>query len=181
MGVMVRDRRGAYHYLTVGFLALLFAGCSSGPKYRPVEVPSTADAAYNRGDYETAHSLYKREAEQGKAEAQYTLGVMYYTGRGVPQDYAEAAKWYRKAAEQGYAAAQYNLGFMYYTGQGVQRDSIPAHMWFNLAASRYPVSEIKNRNDAIVYRDRVASLMTPAQIAEAQRLATEWKPKTEAR
>ena len=35
------------------------------------------------------------------AEAQASLGVMYYQGKGVPRDYAEVVKWYRLAAEQG--------------------------------------------------------------------------------
>ena len=56
----------------------------------------------------------KRLAEDGDAEAQNDLGVMYGNGEGVPQDYKEAVKWYRLAAEQGVAAAQYNLGGMYY-------------------------------------------------------------------
>ena len=45
-------------------------------------------------------------AEQGVAEAQYNLGMMYYTGSGVHQDYAEALRWFRQAAEQGHAEAQ---------------------------------------------------------------------------
>lgn len=45
----------------------------------------------------------KQRADQGVAEAQHNLGVMYFNGDGVRQDYAEALKWYRKAAEQGYA------------------------------------------------------------------------------
>ena len=53
-----------------------------------------------------------KAAEQGQAEAQYTLGFMYAKGEGVPQDYAEAMKWFRKAAEQGHAEAQHNLGVM---------------------------------------------------------------------
>jgi len=40
-------------------------------------------------------------AEAGDAVAQYSLGVSYATGRGVPQDYAEAVLWYWLAAEQG--------------------------------------------------------------------------------
>jgi uncharacterized protein len=55
-------------------------------------------------------------AEQGYAEAQYNLGVMYGNGNGVVQDYAEAVKWYRLAAEQGNAKAQNNLGVMYEYG-----------------------------------------------------------------
>ena len=55
----------------------------------------------------------KIKAEQGDAEAQYLLGVMYDYGRGVPEDAAEAVKWTLKAAKQGFAKAQYSLGFMY--------------------------------------------------------------------
>jgi hypothetical protein len=116
----------------------------------------------------------KTLAEQGFPAAQYNVGVMYYEGRDVPQDYAEAVKWYRKAAEQGDANAQYNLGGMYYQGKGVQQDYIIALMWLNLAASRMSDAE---KRGAVRNRDTVASKMTPEQIAEAQRLAREWKPK----
>jgi TPR repeat protein len=104
---------------------------------------------------------------------------MYDNGQGVLQDYVEAARWYRRAAEQGVATAQANLADMYAFGRGVPQDYVLAHMWFNLAASRYPASEIDARKKAIHNRDLVASKMTPAQIAEAQRLAREWKPKKE--
>ena len=42
-----------------------------------------------------------RKAEQGDAEAQNVLGLMYSLGLGVPPDKHEAVKWYRRAAEQG--------------------------------------------------------------------------------
>ncbi len=100
---------------------------------------------------------------------------MYINGQGVPQDFAKALQWYRKAAEQGHAKAQGNLGFMYGRGQGVPQDYAQAHMWFNLAASRFPPGE--DRDKAVKYRDIGASKMTPAQIAEAEKLAREWKPK----
>jgi TPR repeat protein len=118
-------------------------------------------------------------AEQGHAEAQYNLGGMYAEGRGVPQDYGEAAKWFRKAAEQGHAEAQYNLGGMYFRGRGVPRDFVLAHMWFNLSVSRVPASERETREATEIIIDLVASKMTPFQIAEAQRMAREWKPKKE--
>ena len=51
-------------------------------------------------------------------------------------------------------------------------------MWFNLAAAHFPASEISHRSDARKYRDLVAEKMTPEQIAEAQKLALEWKPKS---
>jgi TPR repeat protein len=104
---------------------------------------------------------------------------MYREGRGVPQNDAEAVKWFRKAAEQGYAGAQYSLGYMYANGQGVPQDYVLAHMWCNLAVSRFPASEKEKREMVVKYRDIVASEMPPAQIAEAERLAREWKPKGE--
>ena len=49
-------------------------------------------------------------AEQGDAEAQFSLGIMYDSGRGVPQDATEAIRWYRLAADQGFADAQQPRG-----------------------------------------------------------------------
>ncbi len=47
-------------------------------------------AAYERGDYETALREFRPLAEQGLASAQYSLGLMYDNGEGVPQDYIQA-------------------------------------------------------------------------------------------
>ena len=78
----------------------------------------------------------RQAAEQGDAEAQKNLGVMYATGEGVPQDNREAVKWSRMAAEQGDAGAQYNLGFSYYHGEGVLKASREAVKWFRMAAEQ---------------------------------------------
>jgi len=64
-------------------------------------------------------------------------------------------------------------------GQGVPRDYVQSYMWFTLAASRFTASEQGNREMAGSNRDIAASKMTPAQIAEAQRLVREWKPRKE--
>ncbi len=132
-------------------------------------------AADPGGDPATAISELRSRAEFGRAKAQYRLGVIYYYGQVVPQDYAEALQWYRKAAEQGYATAQYYLGVTYHTGLDVPQDYVQAHMRYNLAASRFPLGE--DRDKAVKYRDIVAAKMTPAQIAEAEKLAREWTPK----
>ena len=109
-------------------------------------------------------------AEQGKAAAHSNLGFMYGKGQGVPQDWQEAANWGRRAAEQGLAVAQYNLAVAYGQGKGVPKDYVLAHMWANLAAAQ-------GEEKAIEARDAFETLMTPAQFAEAQRLAREWTPK----
>ncbi len=132
-------------------------------------------ATYRRGDYATAVRELRPFAEQGVAEAQFLLGVMYDKGLGVPQDYVEAVGWWRKAAEQGHAKAQYNLGVMYGNVLGAPQDYAQAHMWFNLAASGFPPGE--NRDKVVKYRDIFAKRITPAQLSEAEKLAREWSPK----
>ena len=75
-------------------------------------------------------------AEQGDADAQVALGVIYATGSVVPKDEKEAVKWYRKAAEQRNATAQYSLGIMYYHGKGVAKDEVEAVKWIRKAAEQ---------------------------------------------
>jgi TPR repeat protein len=159
-----------------------------------------AVVAYRRADYATAFRIYRSMADQGLAIAQFNVGLMYDNGQGVSKDevqamtwyrlaadqgrsdaqyqlghlyykqnnYAEAAKWFHLAADQGRADAQSNLGSMYAEGEGVSQDFVQALMWFTLSAAQ-------NHKDGIENRDRAAGLMTPAQIAEAQKLARAWK------
>jgi hypothetical protein len=126
-------------------------------------------------DYAEAVRWCRKAAEQGHPGAQFQLGVMYEMGLGVTQDWAEAVRWYRKAAEQGDAHAQFDLGVMYAHGEGVPQDYVQAHMWVSLAASR---ASGDDQRKFAHERDFLAEKMTPQQVAEAQRLAREWKPKT---
>jgi TPR repeat protein len=115
----------------------------------------------------------RKAADQGQVGTQTLLGAMYAEGKGVDQDYAEAIRWYRQAANQEDATAQSLLGAMYIFGTGVPKDYVEAHMWLGLAASRARGDDQKKFADA---RESLARLMTAAQIAEAQRLARDWKP-----
>jgi TPR repeat protein len=156
--------------------------------YRLAADQGQAGAQYNLGlmyasgqgmvrDYAEAVKWYRLAADQGDASAQNGLGLMYANGQGVPQDYAEAGKRVRKAADQGDAEAQFNLGVMYHEGYGVPQDYVQAHQWLNLAASGFPSSKKGERDRAVRNRDILAAMMTPVQVAEAQRLAREWNPK----
>ncbi|MEQ6340919.1 MAG: sel1 repeat family protein [Gammaproteobacteria bacterium] len=115
----------------------------------------------------------KELAAQGDAAAQLGVGAMYAIGQDVPQDFAEAVKWYRKAAEQGNSGGQFSLGLMYQNGRGVSKDFVQAHKWLNLAAAQKS-GELQEKTAAL--RDELANRMLPEQVAEAQRLAREWKP-----
>lgn len=101
-------------------------------------------------------------------DAQATLGAMYSLGEGVPKDDAKAVEWYQRAASSGQASAQQNLGAAYLRGEGVATDSVLAYAWSNLAGGQGKEGASKNR-------DIAARRMTPAEIAEAQRLSSGWK------
>ena len=86
----------------------------------------------------------RKDAEDGDAKAQTTLGVMYFTGEAISKDAsgkvlstdaAKAAAWFHRAAQQGNADAQFNLGLMYATGQGgLTQDSVKAVDFFRKSA-----------------------------------------------
>lgn len=59
---------------------------------------------------------------------------------------------------------------MYFKGKGVTQDYVEAHKWFNLAAAH-------GSKKALMNRDTLTKRMTPAQIAEAQRRARNWRPR----
>jgi uncharacterized protein len=104
-------------------------------------------------------------ASQGDANCQFTLGVMALNRR----DYENAMEWLLKAAAQANHAAQDKIGLMYRDGLGVPQDNIQAYMWFTLSANI-------SGQFFTPLRDNLGLKMTPAEIDEAKRRATEWKP-----
>jgi TPR repeat protein len=140
-----------------------------------------------------AFKWYRIAADQNSAYAENVLGVAYERGFYVAQDDAEAFRWYRRAANKIYDrpgntwihSPQYNIAAMYASGRGTAQDYVRALMWFTLAISfgdtRPPAPLGVKLVDtpkltAPEQRDRLMALMTSAQIAEAEKLASEWKP-----
>ncbi len=153
--------------------------------------------------YAAALQELKPLAEQGKAAAQFKLGLMYYKGQSLPQDFPEALKWFRLAARQGYVYAQFNTGYMYEKGQGVPQDYTEAARWYRRAAGQgntsaqynlgtmhekglgvqqddvqalmwYNLAAAQGDTKAALARERLSVWMSPAQISEAQRLSREF-------
>ena len=120
------------------------------------------------------------DAVQGNVTAQCNVGQEYLRGEGVLQDYEKAVEWIRKAAEHNDAICQFILGKLYAEGKAVPTNYVEAHKWYNLSSSQdqggsggwTPERLIKRME-----RDALEGRMTHSQIAEAQRLAREWKPK----
>jgi TPR repeat protein len=122
---------------------------------------------FGKADFKEALRWLRKAAAHGDANAQNELGQMYEDGEGGRQNYVFAARWYRKAAEHvpdlgGAGQGRNNLGLLYMDGLGVPKDFVQAYMWFRLAHIEKNLSNAKTQ-------------MTPAQILEAERMATEWK------
>lgn len=195
-----RTRRAVTGRALAGmFLCLLLTTPAGASMYE-------AMVAYSQRDYAAALQGFQQYAEQGDSIAQYSLGLMYFYGQGVPQDYAEALAWYKKAGERGDAKALYSVARMYNEGMGVARDYVEAFDWFKKAAElgngdaqtqlgviyyvgmqipRDYVKSLKWLNIAASlgvdiapkYAGVVAKHMTAAQIVEAHYLADAWLEK----
>jgi len=119
---------------------------------------------FEEGDFVTAQKIFTPLAEAGDPEAQFYLGMLYFTGdggeknleeagnwferaakqrdpkakdktfEGITKEYDRALYWYRKIAESGYAKAQFYLGVMYAAGRDVDIDYKESARWFEKAA-----------------------------------------------
>ena len=101
--------------------------------------------------------------KQGYVNAENNLGVMYQDANGVAANEVEALKWFTKAAEQGFPEAQKNLGAMFEKGIGVPKDYVQAAKWYSLAVAQ------ANEGAVDKYLE-LAKIMTPEQVAQAQKM-----------
>ena len=127
--------------------------------------------AFQAGDFEKARAEFAAAADAGDAIAQFHLGSLYDTGKGVPYDLGEAMRWYRRAALQGDPSAQFNLAVLY-EGEdaAVPRDLIQSYVFYTLSAlNQGPPYAVRNRAD-------VEDRMTAEEIEVAGRLVIEFKP-----
>jgi len=98
----------------------------------PAFVPLLFPAFLHAGDQLFADTL--QLAEQGDPEAQFSLGLIYDTGREDKRDPERAVYWYSKAAKAGIAGACLYLGMKYEFGTGVQQNRTQAQYWYKQAA-----------------------------------------------
>jgi TPR repeat protein len=117
---------------------------------------------------------FREAAAQGLVDAQFEVGNCYLEGRGVAKDIEEATRWIRLAAERGFPLAQNTLGLHYVKGTGVSRDLVQAYKWLSLAAA----SDDEHAPEIRVNIAKVEASLTKEQVAQAQRLAREFRPAT---
>lgn len=82
-------------------------------------------------DVERSEKMVEKLAEQGYANAQFSLGDKYYGAK----DYANSLMWFEKASAQGYKKADRYLGHQYYYGYGVERNYKKALSYYLSAAT----------------------------------------------
>ena len=135
-------------------------------------------------NYSEAFKLCSKAAEKGDKTGLLGLSTCYDGGFGVSADYAKAAEIVRGFAEAGDKYEQRNLGMDYEQGHGITQDFVEAYKWYILAAANEDATSEKTikasgLDTASTMRDRLAQQMTPEQIAEAQQLAREFKPRND--
>ncbi len=80
---------------------------------------------------------YRRAAEQGDAEGQFTLALWLWLGLNVEENRTEAVKWWQKAADQDRADAQFWLAGAYEEGEGgLTKDLAAAARWYRRSAEQ---------------------------------------------
>lgn len=161
--------------------------------------------AYKDKDYAKALKELTPLADQGDADAQCTLGKMYWMGEGVLKDPERGVKLFKLSAAQGNPDAQFYVGSWYLLPH---RDVAEGAKWLRLSAeqgnkdAQWLLGKAYLEGDKDLPRDPVqadlwlqlaadqnldfykAALraaegqMTPAQVAKGRALAAAWKPKS---
>ena len=99
---------------------------------------AAADYLEQFNDAKAKLAALQKKAEAGDADAQDTLGSIYYDAGlpGVEKNDQLAVQWFSKAAAQGHAHAQLGMGLAYEAGRGVPKDGSQAANWYQKAADQ---------------------------------------------
>jgi uncharacterized protein len=127
--------------------------------------------AFGLTDYHEAVRWLQKAAEQELPNAQYTLGQMYELGEGVAKNDVVAGRWFKTAADHlssvpGVWEAEVELAYMYRDGR-LRDGDIEAYTWLAIVDGSLvpPISDDT---------DLLARHMSKRDIAEAQRMASDW-------
>ena len=140
---------------------------------------------YKDANFDIARKFWQPLAESGDCDAEYSMGLLYYSGAGVRRSYEKAHTWWTRAAEQGQGQAQAVLGASYTRaripyifidcrkGCGTDRDLVEGYKWFGLASESSSPRIVSTSQSSI---ERISAQMSAEQIEEAQQEINNWKP-----
>jgi uncharacterized protein len=159
-GAGARDQANAMRWLQLE---------SSGDGMPTADWDTVSDYGLPKDQKQAAY-WYRLAAEKGLAEAQYSLGRLYATGKGVPHDEEQATAWVRSAASQGFPPAEARLGARYAAGKGTTQDDRLAYFWLTLAF-------LHGEKSAEKLRSAEAAKLKPADVNATDLQAQRWKPR----
>lgn len=119
-------------------------------------------------DLREAFKWFNKAADNGDNFGLLQTGGAYLLGRGVPKDVNEGLRLIRQSAESGHPMAQNLLGLLHDNGEVLPQNPVLAYMYYNLGAAQ-------GNKDAAHGKAKVAEMLTPSQLAEAQILSTQWR------
>lgn len=97
-----------------------------------------------------------KKAQEGDPQAQYDLGMVYYSGKDeVPRNTELGAEWFLKSAQQGHTKAQFAIGRCYFHGRGVPRDKALGVRWYHEAAEQDHKQAVYALGDCYFYGEGV--------------------------
>lgn len=140
---------------------------------------------YQQGSFDIAKKFWKPLAEEGDCDAEYAMGLLYYSGAGVRRNYDEAVMYWTDAARKGQTQAQNALGAAYThmgvsyasinckKGCGLKKNLIEGYRWYGLASKSGSPREVKTAQISI---ERISAQMSTEQIEQAQNEIGLWKP-----
>ena len=129
--------------------------------YAPQELVGWITPALDETENDPAIVWMQTQSRAGVRAAQASLGKWYLTQDGRE---AEGIKLIRSAATAGHVPSQYRLGAAYSIGDGIDLDYVQAYAWLNVAGA-------SGHEKSIETRGLITDLMTPDQVAEAQKIA----------
>ncbi|WP_418179234.1 tetratricopeptide repeat protein [Aliarcobacter lanthieri] len=166
-------------YIHLLFIVIIFNACATNQtentilnedKKRLSSKDLEQAQIYNKNkEYKKLLELYEEYAIKGDFFAEYGLGYIYHSGKGVEKDIKKAIEWYEKSANQGYDRAEYELGNIYHSGKDIEKDINKAIEWYEKSANQgyskaqfrlgslyYFAKEIKDNDKAFYWYEKAA-------------------------
>lgn len=139
---------------------------------------------FDRGAYETAAKYWDPLVEKGDCDAEYRVGLLYFIGKGKPQDNEKTISLWRKAANGNQQRGQWALGDLYYQNDsviyhrcaqcGIDKDIVQAYMWYRLFEKSAKYRSEKAYAKQIL--TKITSEMNPEQIKQGDNFVSKWIP-----
>lgn len=156
------------------FKKAAYAG-SPDALYQLAEI-STLNLEGRPADLNKAFGFYLMAAQRGQAKAQYKLGLMFLTGRGIPQNDNTAIYWLTNSARQGYVLAQKQLADLFVQSGQRFYSLLDAYSWYSIIAA-YNTDEVGKESQEA--RDKVLSKIGKKylkELRERQKKIQSWHP-----